>query len=166
MADVTPSAAAGDAPETIYLTCAAFQDHDPMPRRFTCDGEDLAPALAWRGIPGDTVELALSCEDPDAPGGTFVHWMMAGIDSASTGLDENAIPTGAVVGVNDFATSGYRGPCPPSGDQPHRYVLTVFASGAGLSLDNDFSAQQLHDALRSNVIAVGKLTGLYQRDSA
>ncbi|HEX2026917.1 MAG TPA: YbhB/YbcL family Raf kinase inhibitor-like protein [Nitriliruptorales bacterium] len=163
MADVAPSRAAGDAPRTVYLTCAAFQDHDELPTHLTCEGEGVAPALAWRGIPGDTVEIAVVCEDPDASGGTFVHWMMAGIDSGLDGLDENVIPEGAAVGVNDAGTTGYAAPCPPPGEEPHRYVFTVFASADGLALEHGFTARELHDALQGSVIAVGTLTATFER---
>lgn len=162
MAKVVPSQAAGDAPKTIHVE-SVFPDGGPIPVQYTCDGEDISPSIAWRGIPGDTVEIALACEDPDAPGETFLHWMVAGIDSARLGLEAGAYPEGALAGVNGFEEVGYSGPCPPQGHGAHRYVFTVFACSAGLGLSGGFTAQQLHDALRGQVIATGQITGLYER---
>ncbi len=163
MAEVAPSRAAADVPATIHVRSDAFEDHGFIPERYTCDGMDTAPALAWRGVPGDTVELVMVCEDPDAPEQTFVHWMVAGIDSASMGLEEDRLPEAAIVGRNDFDRVGYGGPCPPPGHEPHRYVYTVIASAAGLNLEPGFSARDLHDALAGQVIARGELTGRYRR---
>ncbi|MDP8962152.1 MAG: YbhB/YbcL family Raf kinase inhibitor-like protein [Actinomycetota bacterium] len=162
MAKVVPSRAAGDAPKTIHVE-SAFSDGGPIPARYTCDGEDTSPPIAWRGIPGDTVEIALACEDPDAPDETFLHWMEAGIDSASLGLEAGVYPEGVAAGVNDFGHLGYSGPCPPHDHEAHRYVFTVFACSAGLGLSGGFTSRQLHDALQGQVIAVGQITGLYAR---
>lgn len=162
MTKVVPSRAAGDAPKTIHVE-SDFPDGRPIPVEYTCDGDDFSPSIAWRGIPGDTVEIAVVCEDPDAPGGTFMHWMVAGVDSASLGLEQGVYPEGAVAGVNDFGGLGYGGPCPPEGHGVHRYVFTVFACSGGLGLGGGFTAQELHDALRGQVIAVGQLIGLYER---
>lgn len=92
-----------------------------------------------------------------------MHWMVAGIDSASMGLEEDRLPEAAIVGRNDFGKVGYGGPCPLSDHEPHRYVYTVIASAAGLNLQPGFSAQDLHDALAGQVIARGELTGRYRR---
>lgn len=162
MAKVVPSQAAGEAPKTIHVA-SDFPDGGPIPVRYTCDGENVSPSIAWRGIPGDTVEIALACEDPDAPDETFLHWMVAGIDSARLGMEEGAYPEGALAGTNDFGDLGYGGPCPPQGHGGHRYVFTVFACSAGLGLSGGFTAEDLHQALRGQVIATGQLTGLYER---
>ncbi len=163
MAKVVPSRAAGDAPKTIHVE-GDFPDDGPIPVRYTCDGEATSPSIAWRGIPGDTVEIVLTCEDLDVPDETVLLWMVAGIDSASLGLESGVYPEGASAGVNDLGQVGYSGPCPPQDHGAHRYVFTVFACSAGLGLSGGFTAQQLHDALQGQVIAVGQITGLYARD--
>ncbi|MDQ4131090.1 MAG: YbhB/YbcL family Raf kinase inhibitor-like protein [Actinomycetota bacterium] len=162
MARLAPSRAVRDVPKTIHVE-SVFPDGGPIPARYTCDGEELSPSIAWRGIPGDTVEIAVTLEDPDAPRETFVHWMVAGIDSASLGLEAGLYPHGAVAGVNDFGELGYAGPCPPGGEEAHRYVLTVFACSAGLGLSGGFTAAELHDAVEGQVLAIGQLTGIYER---
>lgn len=162
VAKLAPSHAANDVPKTIHVE-SDFPDGGMIPARCTCDGEDRSPSIAWRGIPGDTVEIAVTCEDPDAPDGTFLHWMVAGIDSARLGLEADVYPEGAVAGVNDYGDLGYGGPCPPEEHGAHRFIFTVFACSAGLGLNGGFTARQLHDALQGQVIAIGQITGLYER---
>ncbi len=164
MATTVPSQAAADLAKTTHVE-SAFSDGGPIPARYTCVGENLSPSIAWRGIPGDTVEIAVTLEDPDVPDETFLHWMVAGIDSASLGLEAGLYPQGAVAGVNDFGDLGYAGPCPPQGDGTHRYVFTVFACSAGLGLSGGFTAQEMHDALQGQVLAIGQISGLYERAS-
>lgn len=149
------------APETLSVTSPAFEQGAEIPVAHTCDGADVSPPLAWEGVPDEAAELALLMEDPDAPGGVFVHWVAAGIDPAADGLEEGEAPPAA--GRNDFDGLGYAGPCPPVGDEAHRYVITVFAVGEPLELTEGASAGELRAALGEAVLAEGELTGRYGR---
>lgn len=151
-----------DVPDTIEVTSDAFQDGGTIPARFTCDGEDLSPPLTWSNVPDDTEEIAVVVEDPDAPQGTFVHWVVAGIDPMTVGLEVGEVPTGAVEGTNDFEETGYRGPCPPEGDDPHRYRFVVHALGESFDLEGA-AADGLREAMAERTIATGTLTAEYGR---
>lgn len=151
-----------EAPErTLSVTSPAFTDGGTIPARHTCDGDGAPPPLQWSGVPDDAAELAVLMEDPDAPGDTFVHWVAAGVDPSAPGLEEDAAPR--VAGTNDFGSTGYRGPCPPEGDDAHRYVVTVFAADATLDLPPGPTAGDLRAALRGHEIARGQLVGHYGR---
>lgn len=145
----------------LVVESPAFADGEAIPARHTCDGDDLSPPLAWSGVPPEAVELAVLVEDPDAPGGVFVHWVGAGIEPAAPGLAEGEAPP--VAGANDFGSTGYRGPCPPPGDDPHRYVITVFAADRALELAAGASADDLRAALDGATVAHGQLVGRYGR---
>jgi Raf kinase inhibitor-like YbhB/YbcL family protein len=145
----------------MKLTSSAFGEGESIPRRHTCEGEDLSPPLSWTDVPDETSSLALIVEDPDAPRGTFTHWVGWALDPATGGLREGeAAP---VEGRNDFGQTGYRGPCPPPGHGPHRYVFRLHA----LSRDPDLAAgagkEELERALDEQVLAVAELTGSYER---
>src|SRR6266542_2686441 len=99
----------------IHLTSPAFADRETIPERFTCDGDDISPPLEWSGIPDAAAELALLVEDPDAPGATFVHWVLFGLDPTTDGLAEGSVPPEAKNGLTSFGKTGYGGPCPPRG---------------------------------------------------
>jgi Raf kinase inhibitor-like YbhB/YbcL family protein len=146
----------------IELRSPGISDHAPIARRYARDGGNVSPALEWSGVPDGTVELALLCEDPDAPSGTFTHWALAGIDPATTGVAENETP-GAVVGTNDFGERGYGGPQPPVGDDAHRYVFRIIAASEPLGLRPGFSGEDLRRAVAGKELASGTLIGLYQR---
>jgi Raf kinase inhibitor-like YbhB/YbcL family protein len=145
---------------SITVSSTAFADGGTIPRRYTCDGADVSPPLRLTGVPSGTQELAILVEDPDAPGGTFVHWVAWGIDPAGAGVDEAVAPSGE--GTNGFGRRGYGGPCPPRG-APHRYVFTVFALSRRLDLRSGASADQLRQAVADATIAQGRLTGRYGR---
>jgi Raf kinase inhibitor-like YbhB/YbcL family protein len=145
---------------SITVSSTAFADGADIPRRYTCDGANVSPPLRFAGIPAGTRELALLVEDPDAPGGTFVHWVAWGIDPATPELTEGATPPGT--GVNGFGRRGYGGPCPPRG-APHRYVFTVFALSHPVTLSPAASADDLRRAAAGIVLAQGRLTGRYAR---
>lgn len=152
----------------IAVSSPAFGDGDEIPQRFTCQGANVTPPLDFAGVPADAAELALLVEDPDAPGGTFTHWITWGIDPGQTRLSEGEVPAGAVQGRNDFGRQGYGGPCPPPG-RPHRYVFTVFAlseplgRSGSLVPDAGASAADLKRAMAGKVLASGQLTGRYGR---
>lgn len=142
------------ATASLAVTTETFDDGGTIPARFTCDGEGSAPALSWSGLPPGTEQVAVTVTDPDAPGGTFVHWL------AVFPQDPGAP---VVEGRNDFGDAGYGGPCPPEGDDPHRYVFTAYASGSALDLQPGFSAADLETALEDDLLARGRLTATYGR---
>jgi deoxyribonuclease V len=143
------------------LTSDAFENAQPIPARHSCEGEDVSPALSWTEPPEGTVSLALVVDDPDAPGGTFTHWLAWGIDSASGGLAEGEAPPGQ--GRNDFGRTGYGGPCPPPGHGPHRYSFRLHALDAELELAEGASKRDVERALENHVLGVAELEGTYER---
>lgn len=146
----------------IALMSTAFDDHGGIPRRHSMEGDNLSPPLTWSGVPDDAVELVLLCEDPDAPGGTFLHWLVTGIDPASSSMSEGAKPQGAQQWPNDFGKSGWGGPMPPPG-RPHRYVFRLSAVSEPLPLHSRPNSASVHHALKGREVASGTLTGTYQR---
>jgi Raf kinase inhibitor-like YbhB/YbcL family protein len=161
-ADEQPDGQPPEALMTIVVTSPAFGDGETIPQRFTCDSEDISPPLEFADVPTGAAELALLVEDPDAPSGTFVHWVMWGVDPGQSSVAAGEVPAGAQQGSNDFGRQGYGGPCPPPGD-PHRYVFTVFAASQPLSLVAGSSADDLRRALADHTLAAGALTGRYGR---
>ncbi len=149
--------------EAIELRSPAFDDHAPIPPRFSRDGDDVSPPLEWRGVPEGTVELALVCEDPDAPGGTFVHWVASGLDPSLTGLGEGELPAGAVEGANDYGGTGYGGPQPPVGDPAHRYFFRLYALSEPLAVSPGASAEDLRRVMDGKELGRGTLVGIFQR---
>ncbi|HET6728007.1 MAG TPA: YbhB/YbcL family Raf kinase inhibitor-like protein [Jiangellaceae bacterium] len=148
---------------TITLRSPAFADGDTIPGVYTCDGDDVSPPLAWSGVPSDAAELAVVVEDPDAPGGTFVHWVLWGLDAGQSGLDEGHVPAGAREGRNDFGRVGWAGPCPPRGSDPHHYAFTLLALSNPLAVEPGASADTVKRAADSEVLAEGRLTARYGR---
>jgi Raf kinase inhibitor-like YbhB/YbcL family protein len=151
-----------EAPMTISLTSPEFGEGATIPRRFTCDGGDVSPPLEFANVPAEATELTLLVEDPDAPRGTFVHWVLWGIEPGTSSLGAGEVPRSAAQGKNDFGGQGYAGPCPPPGD-PHRYIFTVFAVAERLDLSAGASANDLRRALAGTVLASGSLMGRYGR---
>jgi Raf kinase inhibitor-like YbhB/YbcL family protein len=145
----------------MELTSPAFRHGEPVPVRHTCEGEDTSPPLAWSGVPDGTTELALVVDDPDASVRAFTHWLAWGIDPAAGGLAEGeAAPR---EGRNDFGATGYRGPCPPVGRGPHRYVFTLHAVGAAVDVPAGASRRELERALEGRVLASAELSGTFAR---
>ncbi|QKG18892.1 YbhB/YbcL family Raf kinase inhibitor-like protein [Actinomadura verrucosospora] len=149
--------------EEMTLRSAAFDDHTLMPSDYSHDRGDVSPPLEWSQAPEEVVELALACEDPDAPVGTFAHWLVAGIDPVTTALDAGEQPTGAVLGRNDYGTEGYGGPKPPAGDDPHRYFFRLYGLAEPSGLRDGFTAEELRDAVENKVVAAGTLVGTFAR---
>lgn len=156
-----PSEPLPEAARSITVTSPAFQDGGSIPERFSCDGTGRSPALRWSGVPGRARELALVVEDPDA--GRFVHWTVLGIPAGTTGIAEGRVPAGAVETENSFGNPGWGGPCPPEGDDPHRYVFAVYATDAPLGLGKDSSPDDVRAALSDHALARGTLTGRFGR---
>jgi hypothetical protein len=143
------------------LTSGAFAQGQPIPRRHTCEGEDVSPPLAWSGVPEGTVSLALVVDDPDAPSGTFTHCLAWGIDPALDGLREGeAAP---VEGRNDFGSAGWRGPCPPPGHGPHRYFFKLHALDGELDIPAGAGKADVERAIEGRALAVAELMGTYER---
>lgn len=145
----------------MELTSSAFADGEPIPPRHSCEGEDLSPPLAWTDVPEGTSSLALVVDDPDAPRGTFTHWLAWGLDPAAGGLREGeAAP---LEGRNDFGEAGYRGPCPPPGHGPHRYFFRLHALEEDVELEPGADKAEVERALSERSVAVAELTGIYER---
>ncbi|MEU9477639.1 YbhB/YbcL family Raf kinase inhibitor-like protein [Streptomyces sp. NPDC048191] len=159
----TPSVSSPAATGRLTVTSSAFADGGTVPRRHTCDGADVSPPLALAGVPAHTAALALVMQDSDAPHGAFTHWLAWNLGPHTTRLSAGEQPRGATEGRNDFGRTGYGGPCPPRGDRPHRYVLTVYAADRRLSLAADASRAQLLRALSGHTLSIGTLTGRYRR---
>jgi Raf kinase inhibitor-like YbhB/YbcL family protein len=147
----------------------AFAAGAAIPRRHACDGEDLSPAISWSGAPASTREFAIVCEDPDAPGGTFVHWVIWGIPATVSSLPEGIAAGDHVVGVasalqgtNGFRVHGYRGPCPPPGN-PHHYRFRVYALSDRIDLPAGSTVERLRSAMDGHVAAAGEVIGTYGR---
>jgi Raf kinase inhibitor-like YbhB/YbcL family protein len=148
---------------------SAVAEGEAIDSRFTCDGEDVSPALSWEGVPEGSAELALVMEDPDAPGGTFTHWILYGLAAGETALPEGVSEGGTVAGppplrqgANDFGTVGYGGPCPPGGET-HDYAFRLLALDAETGLEGGASRDELLVAVEGHVLAEAILTGNYSR---
>lgn len=147
----------------IELTSAAFSDHEAIPRRYSGEGDDVSPPLTWSGVPDGAAELVLLCEDPDAPSGTFLHWLVTGIDPESSGVEEGGTPPGGREWPNGFGRVGWGGPMPPPGHGPHRYFFRLFAVSEPLPLHGQPASDSVHQALNGRELAAGTLVGTYQR---
>jgi Raf kinase inhibitor-like YbhB/YbcL family protein len=166
---VVPAGCGGDHPSkelpraaaSIRLTSPAFDDGATIPKRFTCSGEDVSPPLRIGELPGDTRELALVVEDPDAD--RFVHWSVVGIPPDTAVIGAGGMPARAVQTENGFGDRDWGGPCPPEGDEPHRYTFAVYALDATLALGPDASADDVRDAIDRHALARGTLTGTFGR---
>jgi Raf kinase inhibitor-like YbhB/YbcL family protein len=145
----------------LHITSPAFQDNSHIPRQYTCDGKDINPPLVIENVPAETKSIALICDDPDAPMGTWVHWVLWNIDPTTKEIAENAVPQGAVEGMNDFKKHAYGGPCPPSGT--HRYFFKVYALDTVLDISPNSTKSALEKAMKGHIIAQGQIIGLYKR---
>lgn len=152
----------GDPGAVIDLRSPAFNDHTLIPGRFSLDGDNLSPPLEWSDVPDGTVELALLCEDPDAAGGPFLHWLVTGIDPSRRSIGEGEQPPGTSW-PNDFGTRGYGGPRPPVGDDPHRYFFRLYALDSPVGLAPGADLDAVHAALDERRLATGTLVGLFAR---
>ena len=142
------------------LTCTEFENGQAIPDRYTCEGEDLSPPLMWSGVPDEARSLVLIVDDPDAPGGTFTHWLGWRIDPAMGGIAEGE--SAPSEGENGFGGTGYRGPCPPPGHGPHRYFFRLYALGEEPDLPPGAEKRNVEDAV-AGALAVAELMGTYER---
>jgi Raf kinase inhibitor-like YbhB/YbcL family protein len=146
----------------MKLVSSNFENGREIPGRHSKDGGNVSPALTWSGVPDQTRSLALVVDDPDAPKGAFVHWLLCGLSPTSNGLPEGAgsnPPGGARGGRNGFGERGYSGPKPPSGT--HRYIFHLYAADRELDLPEGFDRAHLESAMREHILATAELAGLY-----
>jgi Raf kinase inhibitor-like YbhB/YbcL family protein len=145
----------------IQITSTAFSEGGKIPRIYTCDDQNLSPPLSWTGVPTNTVSLALTMDDPDAPSGTWVHWVVYNLPPDITSLEQGKIGLG-VEGKNDFNRSGYGGPCPPRGSN-HRYYIKLYALDTKLDLKSGATKAQVENTMKGHILAQGQLMGRYNR---
>jgi Raf kinase inhibitor-like YbhB/YbcL family protein len=160
----------GDAAMKITVSSTAFAAGERIPKKYTGEGADVSPPLAWSGGPAGTKEYALIMDDPDAPAGTWVHWVLYKIPPTTTSLKEGVPttaalkePSGALQGKNSSKATGYHGPMPPPGHGTHHYHFKAYALGEALELPAGATKQQLLDAMRGHILAEGELVGTYSR---
>jgi Raf kinase inhibitor-like YbhB/YbcL family protein len=153
-----PLPAAGRA---IALESPVLSDGGTIPKRYTCDGEGISPPLSWSGVPPRARELTLVVEDPDA--GRFVHWTVLRIAPTVERLDEGRAPRGALETHNSFGDPGWGAPCPPEGDEPHRYVFALYATDAPLGVDEHAAPDEVRRQLAEHAVARGVLTARFGR---
>lgn len=150
----------------FQIKSTAFEHGGNIPKKYTCDGADVSPPLSWTSPPEATKSLALICDDPDAPMGTWVHWVLFGLPPNTRELLEGVstqeiLPDGSKQGTTDFGRVGYGGPCPPSGT--HRYYFKLYALNANPDLRPGLTKEELLKAIEKNILAQAELMGRYQR---
>jgi Raf kinase inhibitor-like YbhB/YbcL family protein len=155
------------APITFQLSSNAFSPNESIPQKFTCDANDISPQLTWTGAPTTTQSFALIMDDPDAPAGTWAHWILYDLPPNAHELPENVpnheqLPNGARQGRNDFNKFGYGGPCPPAG-KPHRYFFKLYALDVKLNLRSGLLKADIERAMQTHIAAQSELIGLYSR---
>lgn len=155
--EVTPV----EAPDVIRVASSAFREGQPIPEQFTCDGGGQIPPLSWDGVPEGANALALVVDDPDAPRGTFVHWVVLDMPVDTRGLDAGAVPRGAVEATNSAGQASWFPPCPPSGT--HRYRFTVYALSDRTGLPGGAGLDRALRVVGSTATARGRLVGTYAR---
>lgn len=148
-------------PMTMELSSPAFIHNATLSSKYTCDGENRSPPLQISGVPSGAKSLALIHDDPDAPMGTWVHWLLWNIDPKTRDIPEGSVPPGAIEGTTSFRKTGYGGPCPPSGT--HRYFFKLYALDALLDLPPSANKAKLEKALKGHTLAQAELIGLYSR---
>ncbi len=151
----------------LKIRSTAFNDGERIPKKYTCDGEDISPPLIWEDIPEGTVTLALISDDPDAPSKTWTHWLIFNIPPELNGLPESVekvgeLENGIMQGFNDFGRIGYGGPCPPFG--VHRYFFKLYALDTSLDLEPGTSKEELLEAMEGHIIEKTQMIGLYSRE--
>jgi Raf kinase inhibitor-like YbhB/YbcL family protein len=155
VASTTTGAAA--QPGAGFVVTAPWADGGFIDAQYTCKGADTSPAISWTGVPANTQELAISVVDLDAD--NFVHWVVAGLDPASTGIAAGRVPAGAIQAANGFGEAKYGGPCPPDGE--HKYLLTLYALGARSNLADGVAATTAIDLLQSSALASALVSGSF-----
>jgi Raf kinase inhibitor-like YbhB/YbcL family protein len=157
-----------EAPMKIQISSTAFAAGQPIPQKHSYEDKNLSPALQWSGVPPETKSLALICDDPDAPMGTWVHWVIYDLPAATAGLAEGVpqsseLANGVKQGVNDYKKIGYGGPCPPPG-KPHRYFFKLYALDTMPDLKPGATKADLLKTMEGHIVAEGQLMGTFQRE--
>ena len=148
----------------VSVESSAFKAGQPIPRKYTADGQNVSPPLAWGDLPKETKEIALICDDPDAPSPQpWVHWVIYNIPPDAQGLNEGSPPAGALEGKNSWKTNGYRGPEPPKGHGVHHYHFKVYALSAPLNVQAGLDKAALLKAIEGKILTEGELVGTYER---
>lgn len=145
----------------MKITSPVFENQQLIPPKYTCDGDNVNPPLEISDVPPETVSLLLIVEDPDAPAGTWDHWLVWNIDPKTTSIEEDSFPEGAEQGTNSFGDEGYGGPCPPS--DTHRYFFKLYALDIRLSLGPQATGEDLEEAIDGHVLDQVELVGLYKK---
>jgi len=150
----------------FQITTTAFRDGSSIPKRFTCDGPDVSPALSWGDPPAGTRSLAIIADDPDAPAGTWVHWVLYDLPADTRKLPEGVakdreLPNGALQGRNDFGKIGYNGPCPPRGSE-HRYFFKLYALDSRTGLKAGATKSELERTMKGHILSQAQLVGKFQ----
>jgi len=151
----------------LDLQSAVFTAGFPIPRDYTADGSNVSPPLSWSDPPAETKSFALICEDPDAPRGTFIHWVLFNLPPDARELPPDVqpvpdLPNGTRQGTNGFGRIGYLGPAPPAG-APHRYIFKLYALNTKLGVPAGANRDQVVEAMRDHHLAEGRLFGVYGR---
>lgn len=146
----------------MTISSPEFTDKGKMPSKYTCDGEDINPPLIFGNVPEDTQSLALIVDDPDAPGKTWLHWIVFNIPPHTSHISEDSVPVGADEAVTDFGHKGYGGPCPPTGI--HRYNFKLYALDTTLDVTEDITKEEIEHAMEGHILDKAELTGLYSRE--
>ncbi|HEY1264356.1 MAG TPA: YbhB/YbcL family Raf kinase inhibitor-like protein [Terriglobales bacterium] len=149
------------------ISSTAFQSGGTIPRKFSCEGSDVSPEISWTDPPSGTVSLVLIADDPDAPAGTWTHWVLFDLPPGKRQLAENVskvgeLPAGGRQGKNDFGKIGYGGPCPPPG-KPHRYLFKLYALDRKLDLRAGAGKSEVEQAMQGHILAQAELVGQYKR---
>lgn len=152
----------------MKLTSSAFENNETIPTAYTCEGENISPPLSWSGVPNKAKSLALIVDDPDAPSGTFTHWVAYNLPPMPPNLAEGAslsdrLSEGLREGLNSFGEQGYGGPCPPRGGGEHRYFFRLYAINQQLHFTGRVTRDQLMDAIEGKTLDEAELMGLFAR---
>ena len=146
---------------SMKISSPVFENNQYIPAKYTCDGQNVNPPLKIEGMPENAQSLVLIVDDPDAPSGRWIHWLVWNISPEITEIRENEVPSGSLQGKNDFGNLNYGGPCPPS--RTHRYYFKVFALDKKLDLPEGANVKELETAIENHILAKAELIGLYQK---
>lgn len=149
-------------PDMLEITSLDFTNNSRLPDKITCNGSNVSPQLSFSNVPQGTKSLVVVVDDPDVPSGVWTHWIVYNIDPMVREIAENSIPSGALLGVNDFKVTEYRGACPPSGN--HHYIFRVYALSGVLDLPAGASRSEIDEAIKDSILDYGELVGTYSRE--
>jgi hypothetical protein len=148
-------------PTKLKISSPAFENNGTIPKKYGCAGENVSPALKIEGVPPGTKSLALVFDDIDAPGGSYVHWILWNVDPGTREIRENSVPEDAVQGTNDFKKQNYGGPCPPT--RPHRYLFKLYALDTALTIEPTSTKPDLEKAMTGHILGQAELKGAYKK---